>query len=63
MTKNRLPKLKKEVPSNEKPKKQGIEVIQGNVPTVTLQLLDTINNNIVALLAYLKHRDIENKRR
>lgn len=39
-----------------------IELIAGNIPLVTVQLLHTINQNIVKLTTYLKNQDMEKKR-
>jgi len=48
---------------NEKQKEDDkkIQVVQGNIPLLTVQLLNSINQNLGVLITYLKHRDIEKK--
>jgi len=46
-----------EIDNNSKP----IQAIQGNLPILSVQLLNSINLNLISILAYLKHRDIERK--
>ena len=63
MAKSRISKKKTGVETNNtKPKSDKIQVNLANAPLITVKMLETINNNIVALTAYLKSRDIDNGR-
>ena len=37
------------------------QVVQGNIPVLTIQILDNINRTLVQILALLKHKDLEKK--
>ena len=38
------------------------EVVVGNLPLLTVQLLNDINRNLGVLITYIKNRDLEKKR-
>ena len=59
-------KEKKTEAVNQQPLKQEapkdpnvFQVVPGNTSLLTVKLLDSINQNLVSLIAYLKHRDLE----
>jgi len=59
MSNNRLPKKKKQVrdvkSDTVEPAKRQIEIRTGNVSTLTIQLLNAINENLVVLIEEVKN--------
>jgi hypothetical protein len=49
-------------PSANSNEAEKIQVQPGNIPLLTIQLLNSINRNLGVLITYLKNRDIENGR-
>jgi hypothetical protein len=46
----------------QKQNREPIQVVGGNTAILTVQLLNSINQNLGVLITYLKNRDIENGR-
>jgi hypothetical protein len=59
MPKNRI---KGKENNNTKPNVTKVDAVQGNIPLLTVQLLNQINSTLISILAYMKHRDLEAKK-
>jgi len=51
-----------EAKAETKPDPNKIEVNLANAPLVTVRILASLNSNLVSLIGYLKHKDIEDGR-
>lgn len=59
MAKNKQKTSQRNVTQPVTPDPKRIEVNLANAPLITVKFLELINNNLVAILAYLKHKDME----
>ena len=61
-TRSKNKRVREETLENKSDEANRIQVQPGNIPVLTIQLLNSINQNLGVLISYLKHRDIENGR-